>query len=80
MGVDHFRLGVDAALLIDSVLLFHESIKSYKLLPEKLNCDTLDSWQRGCTIINDMRIVIHRCLNNLTVTFCLLYCRKHYRV
>lgn len=57
MNDDDFRLRLDAALLIDSIQLFYETIKSFNLSPKNLDCDVADSWQRGCTITNDMRTV-----------------------
>lgn len=55
--MDEFRLRLDAALLIDSIQLFYETIKNFNLSPKNLDCDVPDSWQRGCTITNDMRTV-----------------------
>lgn len=57
LQVDEFRLRLDAALLIDSIHLFYETIKNFHLSPKNLDCDVADSWQRGCTITNDMRTV-----------------------
>lgn len=64
---DDFRLRLDAALLIDSIQLFYETIKTFKLSPKNLDCDVADSWQRGCTITNDMRTVIHHLNENFAL-------------
>lgn len=57
IGVDEFRLRLDAALLIDAIYVFSETIKGYNISPESLDCDEASSWQRGCTITNNMRTV-----------------------
>lgn len=61
MELDEFRLRLDAALLIDSIQLFYDTIKNFNLSPKNLDCDLSDSWQRGCTITNDMRVVSSYC-------------------
>lgn len=56
-GDEGFRLRLDAALLMDSIQLFYETINNFNYLPEGLDCDANDNWSYGSTITNHMRTV-----------------------